>query len=143
MAFSDRAIDRIQRKKAGLHAFLQNWAAQLEEYAKGNASWHDQTAHARQGLHAGVEENGSEYILYLSHGMDYGSLLEMGTGIHGPRNATYMIRPKNKKALFWAGAEHPVREVIHPGMKARPIIRPTLDTYIPRIRRAVLDYWED
>jgi phage gpG-like protein len=31
-----------------------------------------------------------------------------------------VIRPKNKKALFWPGAAHPVREVHHPGVPARP-----------------------
>jgi phage gpG-like protein len=33
-----------------------------------------------------------------------------------------IIRPKNGKALFWSGAKHPVREVKHPGLKARPIL---------------------
>ncbi len=30
------------------------------------------------------------------------------------------IYPRAKKALFWMGAEHPVRHVHHPGSKARP-----------------------
>jgi phage gpG-like protein len=32
----------------------------------------------------------------------------------------HVIRPKNKKALFWKGAAHPVREVNHPGLPPRP-----------------------
>jgi phage gpG-like protein len=37
-------------------------------------------------------------------------------GTFGP----YEIRAKNKKALAWPGAGHPVRKVIHPGLPARP-----------------------
>jgi hypothetical protein len=30
----------------------------------------------------------------------------------------HIIRPKSKKALFWRGGRHPVREVNHPGTRA-------------------------
>lgn len=33
----------------------------------------------------------------------------------GKRTRPHVIRPKNKKALFWAGASHPARAVQHPG----------------------------
>ena len=36
-------------------------------------------------------------------------------GTRGP----YVIRPRRKRALFWPGAAHPVRRVIHPGLKAQ------------------------
>ena len=32
----------------------------------------------------------------------------------------HRITPKNKKALAWPGASHPVKSVWHPGTKARP-----------------------
>ena len=32
----------------------------------------------------------------------------------------YVIRPSGKKALFWPGAAHPVKQVNHPGLPARP-----------------------
>lgn len=40
----------------------------------------------------------------------------------GGKTPPRVIRPKNKKALFWPGARHPVRQVRHPGsvMPARP-----------------------
>jgi len=37
----------------------------------------------------------------------------------------YIIRPKNKKALYWKGALHPVRVVHHPGITANPFIERT------------------
>ena len=40
----------------------------------------------------------------------YAPYVEFGTAPH-------IIEPKNGKALFWPGAEHPVRIVHHPGTK--------------------------
>lgn len=36
-------------------------------------------------------------------------------GTRGP----YVIRPRRKRALFWPGVAHPVRRVVHPGLKAQ------------------------
>lgn len=143
MGFGDKAIEYTERKKAGLRALLQSFTGQLEEYAKEYASWNDRTGHARQGIHSGVEDRGNEIALYLAHGKEYGPYLETGTGIHGPKEEPYKIVPKDKKALFWVGAPHPVKKVLHPGMRAQPIIAPTLDVHIPRFRKMILDYWED
>lgn len=40
----------------------------------------------------------------------------------GGKTSPHIIKPKFKKALFWPGAGHPVKEVKHPGSKipARP-----------------------
>ena len=43
------------------------------------------------------------------------------------------IRPKNKKALHWEGAEHPVKVVKHPGTKPNPIVRSAM-------HRGLLEY---
>lgn len=42
----------------------------------------------------------------------------------GGKTAPHVIRPKNKKALAWPGARHPVRGVNHPGSEipARPFL---------------------
>jgi hypothetical protein len=72
MVLGDGAREYIGRKQAGLYALLQNWAGQMEGYAKTNAPWTDRTGHARQGLHGGVDDRGGQYVLYLSHGVEYG-----------------------------------------------------------------------
>ena len=77
MALGDQTREFIERKKAGLYALLQNWAGQLESYAKLNAPWTDRTGHARQGLHAGVDIQDDQFVLYLSHGVEYGIWLEL------------------------------------------------------------------
>jgi len=43
-------------------------------------------------------------------------------------NPPHVILPKNKKALYWEGAAHPVRKVNHPGNPAYPFMRPAFDT---------------
>ncbi len=47
--------------------------------------------------------------------------LEFGTKPH-------VIVPKNKKALYWPGAAHPVKKVSHPGTPPYPFLRPAYDT---------------
>nr|BDD46413.1 hypothetical protein 2 [Bacillales bacterium] len=134
MRLAEDARDHIERKKAGFYALLDNWANNLEGYAKQHASWVDRTGHARQGIHGGVERSKNQFHLFLSHGVEYGRFLEEGTPPHE-------IRPKNKKALYCPGAKHPVKKVNHPGSKAHPIIGPTIDTHLPRIRKTVKEYW--
>ncbi len=48
----------------------------------------------------------------------YAKYVEFGTPPH-------IIKPKDKKALFWKGAEHPVKSVNHPGTAPQPFIRNT------------------
>jgi hypothetical protein len=39
----------------------------------------------------------------------------------------HVIVPKNKKALFWTGAKHPVYSVNHPGFKGNPYLQRGVD----------------
>lgn len=137
MALGDQTKERLARKKAGFLALLKNWAGVLETYAKTNRPWTDRTAHARQGLNADAEDiDGKNYVLYLAHGVEYGVFLEEGTKPHE-------IRPRNKKALYWPGASHPVKRVKHPGSRPYAIIIPTIDYHINRIRESIVEYWSD
>ncbi|MBO8169344.1 MAG: hypothetical protein H0Z35_09205 [Thermoanaerobacteraceae bacterium] len=105
MALGDGARDYIDRKKAGLYALLLNWAGQLEGYAKQHAPWTDRTGHARQGLHAGVEDRGDEFVLYLSHGVEYGIWLEMAHNgkyaIVGPTVDAHISRIRKTVIDYW------------------------------------------
>lgn len=50
---------------------------QLEDYARNNAPWQDDTGNARAGLSARVFNDGGEIVIELSHGVDYGYWLEL------------------------------------------------------------------
>jgi len=54
-----------------------------------------------------------------SRDVNYATDVEMGTAPH-------VITPRNKKALYWPGAAHPVARVNHPGTQPRPYLRPAL-----------------
>lgn len=78
------------------------------------------------------EVRGNVIILYAGGAMEY---IEFGTPPHE-------IRPKDKKALYWEGAEHPVKRVKHPGTRPNPVMRNAIHRgitdYIPnRIRQAL------
>lgn len=133
---SDRVREVIDRKIAETDALCRDWAGTLEGEAKQRAPWRDRTSHARQGLHGGVERESNTFTIYLAHSMVYGRYLEEGTPPH-------VIKPKNKKALYWWGANHPVMIVHHPGTKAMPAIRPTFDANITRVRKTLHELWSD
>lgn len=136
MSAFDNAIKFIAIKKAGMVALTTTFASELENEAKVNASWKDRTGHARQYINGKASNRGSIYRISLSHGVEYGEILEEGSKPH-------IIRPTNKKALYWRGASHPVKQVNHPGTKGNPIIGPTMESNIDRIKNTVINYWSD
>lgn len=65
--------------------------------------------------------------------LSYGTIWEL-TG-----SKAYTMYPKNKKALYWPGADHPVRSVFRPAQAPRPFLRPALDKMRPLIRTSLAD----
>lgn len=63
-----------------------------------------------------VSADGTEGVLRYTAA--YGEFVHEGTGLFGPKKQK--ITPKNKKALYWSGAAHPVKSV--KGMKPRPFL---------------------
>jgi hypothetical protein len=53
------------------------------------------------------------------HGAPIGLFTEVGTKPH-------IIEARDKQALSWPGAAHPVKRVHHPGTEAQPHLRPAL-----------------
>ena len=80
-AFSN-IIEDIARKKAGMFVLVNSIALDLEGEAKINAPWTDRTGHARQSLNGKATNKGSEYRISLSHGVEYGEILEEGSKPH-------------------------------------------------------------
>lgn len=60
-------------------------------------------------------------VLRVGSNLDRALWMEEGTRPH-------VIRPKNAKALFWPGADHPYALVNHPGTLPHPFLRPALFT---------------
>jgi len=70
-------------------------------------------------LAASIRYEVNSGILRVGSDLDLALWMEEGTRPH-------VIRPKNAKALFWPGAEHPYALVNHPGTMAQPFLRPAL-----------------
>lgn len=62
--------------QSGRHIAYEQ-AEAMENYAKQNAPWQDQTGDARERLYATVEETGPIGTIVLSHGVSYGIWLEI------------------------------------------------------------------
>ena len=57
--------------------------------------------------------------------VEYADFVEFGTKPH-------TIEAKNKQALFWKGAEHPVKSVEHPGSPPKPFMFPAWEEEVPK-----------
>ena len=65
----------------------------------------------------------------------------------GARTRPHIIVPKNRQALYWAGARHPVKKVKHPGsvIPARPLVGVSdrdLDVLSGLVRDRIDAIWE-
>lgn len=70
--------DFDEKMRSGLLIITKQVASQMEEWAKNNAKWKDQTGNARRGLTASADwENYIELVVKMSHKMDYGTMLEL------------------------------------------------------------------
>lgn len=61
-----------------------------------------------------------------SFAVKYARWVEEGTGPH-------VILPRKMQALFWPGADHPVRMVYHPGTKPHPYLVPSAQMHYPSL----------
>jgi uncharacterized phage-associated protein len=96
--FNQGFLTYERRLKQALIQVGQYWAAVLEADAKENAPWTDQTANARQSLHAYVEELSDDTIrIYLSGGVFYQVWLE--------------TKWQGKYAIIWPTIEKHLEEI--------------------------------
>jgi hypothetical protein len=117
MARSGVRIDPSAR--AHVDAAINDWL----EHTIGDAILSDARnyVHKRSGrLHDSLRAECHDKVLRVgSLDCNYATDVELGTSPH-------VILPRNKKALSWPGADHPVARVNHPGTAPAPYLRPAL-----------------
>ena len=95
----------------------------VEDQAKVNASGRPgpnvQTGRLRSSIHKRVVKDTRGLACEIGTPVSYARFVEEGTN-------PSVILPRNKQALYWKGARHPVAYVIHPGNRAYPFLRPAL-----------------
>ena len=118
----DKTKDNVQKT-------LNNTGFKIEAKAKGNVPV--DTGHLRRGITTKI--GNMEVIVHTSN-IKYARGVEFGTRPH-------LIKPKNKKALYWKGASHPVKSVRHPGSKAKPYLIPAFekekDTFVKNLKEVI------
>ena len=105
--------------RADVQKVLKKSGFNIEAKAKLNITNNGSvnTGHLRRGITTDV--GNMEVIVHTSN-IKYARGVEEGTGPH-------IIKAKNKKALYWKGAKHPVKQVNHPGSKAKPYLIPAFE----------------
>ena len=106
-----------------IQKLLKNTGMKIEASAKDNLTNNKSvdTGHLRRGI--GNFRRGMTVTVHTSN-IKYAVMVEKGTKAH-------IIKPKDKKALYWKGATHPVKKVNHPGSKAKPYLIPAFEKEIP------------
>ena len=101
--------------------------------AKDDAPVRTTAYHGSIQMRPAVMEKGSITGYWGSFRILYAIFIELGTKAH-------IIRPKNKKALFWKGASHPVKEVKHPGTKPNPVLTRAAEEEYPKLAGRIRKY---
>lgn len=112
----------VEAKKMTWKEFLNRWSLAVEGIANDFMNVLVETVPVDTGnlknqIDVKIEPSG-EAIISMPY---YGYYVEFGTPPH-------TIRAKNKKYLYWEGADHPIKEVHHPGTRPQPFIRNALQT---------------
>jgi HK97 gp10 family phage protein len=78
------------------------------------------TGRLRSSIVSRAEGSGRSVGYVIGTNVSYAAAVEYGTSPH-------VIKPVNKRALYWPGAAHPVAQVNHPGTAAQPFLRPAIE----------------
>lgn len=119
---------------------LVKFANRVARSVRTRLSW---SSKLRGLVRVGVAKNSSIKVT-VADGMDQqgndlqgmARAFESGSGLHGKKRRKYVIRPYRKQYLMFPSRHAPyatlgriirVKEVWHPGVKARPFLGPALD----------------
>ena len=115
--------------KNDVRKVVKNSAFNIERNAKSSASV--KTGHLKRSISTKMGD--MEATIHTST-LKYAPMVEFGTRPH-------IIRAKNKKALYWKGASHPVKQVSHPGSKAKPYLIPAFekekDQFLEKLKEVI------
>lgn len=108
------ALDRLS---GAARAATERAANDMVNHAKSLAPV--DTGRLRSSIVAVPSGGRLRFSVMIGTNVTYATDVEYGTAPH-------VIVPKDKKALYWPGARHPVAKVNHPGTRAQPFMRPAV-----------------
>ena len=131
--FSVEVIKLSNEVEEDVKKVVKNSAFNIQKNAMSNLTKNKSvaTGHLRRGISTDIKGLGA--TIHTSN-IKYARGVEEGTKSH-------IIRPKNKKALYWKGAKHPVKKVNHPGSKAKPFLTPAFnqekDQFLEKLKEVI------
>ena len=131
--FSVEIPKLYEKNEALVRQTVKNSAFNIQKNAKSNLTKNKSvdTGHLRRGISTDIKGLGA--TIHTSN-IKYAPGVEYGTKAH-------IIRAKNKKALYWKGAKHPVKKVNHPGSKAKPYLIPAFekekDQFLEKLKEGI------
>ena len=131
--FSVEISKLYEKNEALVRQTVKNSAFNIEKNAKSNLTKNKSvdTGHLKRGISTDIKGLGA--TIHTSN-IKYAPGVEYGTKVH-------IIKAKNKKALYWKGAKHPVKQVNHPGSKAKPFLIPAFnqekDQFLEKLKEVI------
>ena len=131
--FSVEIPKLYEKNEALVRQTVKNSAFNIQKNAMSNLTKNKSvaTGHLRRGISTDIKGLGA--TIHTSN-IKYAPGVEYGTRAH-------IIRAKNKKALYWKGAKHPVKQVNHPGSKAKPFLIPAFnqekDQFLEKLKEVI------
>ena len=131
--FAVELVELSEKNRDNVQKAVKKSAFNIESQAKKNLASNKSvvTGHLRRSI--ATKMGDLEATIHTSN-VKYAVIVEKGSKAH-------VIRPKNKKALYWKGAKRPVKLVNHPGSKAKPYLEPALesekDKFIENLKEAI------
>ena len=111
--------DTSENIRSDVQKVLKKSGFNIEARAKRNIANNGsvKTGHLRRGITTDV---GNMEVTVHTSNIKYARGVEEGTRPH-------IIKAKNKKALYWKGAKHPVKSIRHPVSRAKPFLIPAFE----------------
>ena len=123
---SEKSRDNVQKA-------IKKSAFNIESQAKKNLASNKSVVTGHLSRSIATKMGDLEATIHTSN-VKYAPHVEYGTKAH-------IIRPKNKRFLYWEGAKYPVKKVNHPGSKAKPFLIPAFesekDKFIENLKEAI------
>ena len=131
--FSVEVIKLSDEVEEDIKKVVKNSAFNIEKNAKSNLTKNKSVATGELRRRTSTDIKGLEATIHTSN-LKYAPHVEYGTRAH-------IIRPKNKRFLYWEGAKYPVKKVNHPGSKAKPFLIPAFnqekDQFLEKLKEVV------
>ena len=117
--FAVELIELSEKSRDNVQKAIKKSAFNIESQAKKNLASNKSvvTGHLRRSI--ATKMGDLEATIHTSN-VKYAVIAEKGSKAH-------VIRPKNKKALYWKGAKYPVKVVKHKGSRAKPYLIPAFE----------------